>query len=127
MIIKQVTVIVENKEGRFKEVMDLIASEGIEVDAFSMADTVTRLIVKDPEQVKALLEENGYEVDLTDVISVRLSPHHGALSKFLVRVAEEKINFEYMYAYTTGSGMIFLPSDVEKAEKILEDWENTNS
>ena len=45
MIIKQVTVIVENKEGKLKEVMDIITSQGINVHALSMADTVTRLIV----------------------------------------------------------------------------------
>ena len=51
MIVKQVTVRVENREGKLKEVMDILAEENINVEAISMADTVTRLILPNPEQV----------------------------------------------------------------------------
>ena len=68
MIIKQVTVIVENKEGKLKEVMDIITSQGINVHALSMADTVTRLIVDDPEGVKEILVTLSYDTS-TDPLS----------------------------------------------------------
>ncbi len=123
MIIKQVTVIVENKEGKLKEVMDIITSQGINVHALSMADTVTRLIVDDPEGVKEILEDQGYEVHLTDVISVKVPSRPGSLTDMLHRLMVAKINLEYMYAYASGSGMVFLPSDVEKTDEILRDWE----
>ncbi len=123
MIIKQVTVIVENKEGKLKEVMDIISSQGIDVHALSMADTVTRLIVDDPEGVKDILEDQGYQVHLTDVISVKVPSRPGSLMDMLHRITEAKINLEYMYAHASGSGMIFLPSDVKKTDEILKDWE----
>ena len=123
MIIKQVTVIVENKEGKLKEVMDIITSQGINVHALSMADTVTRLIVDDPEGVKELLEDQGYEVHLTEVISVKVPSRPGSLTDMLHRLTVAKINLEYMYAHASGSGMIFLPSDVKKTDEILKDWE----
>ena len=44
MIVKQVTVRVENREGKLKEVMDILGKENINVEALSMADTVTRRI-----------------------------------------------------------------------------------
>ena len=56
MIVKQVTVRVENREGKLKEVMDLLGRENINVEALSMADTVTRLILPEPEQVAAWIE-----------------------------------------------------------------------
>ena len=123
MIIKQVTVIVENKEGKLKEVMDIITSQGINVHALSMADTVTRLIVDDPEGVKEILEDQGYEVHLTDVISVKVPSRPGSLTDMLHRLTVARINLEYMYAHASGSGMIFLPSDVKKTDEILKDWE----
>ena len=55
MIVKQVTVRVENREGKLKEVMDLLGRENINVEALSMADTVTRLILPEPEQVAEIL------------------------------------------------------------------------
>ena len=126
MIIKQVTVIVENKEGKLKEVMDIITRQGIDVHALSMADTVTRLIVDDPESVKELLQDQGYQAELTDVISVTIPSKPGSLSQMLHKIAEAEINLEYMYAHASGSGMIFLPSDVEKTDEILKDWEEVD-
>ena len=123
MIIKQVTVIVENKEGKLKEVMDIIASQGIDVHALSMADTVTRLIVDDPEGVKEILEDQGFDAHLTDVISVKVPSRPGSLTDMLQRISEARINLEYMYAYASGSCMVFLPSDVKKTDDILKGWE----
>ena len=60
MIVKQVTVRVENKEGKLKEVLDVLAEKQINVEAISMADTVTRLILSNPEEVVTLLTENGF-------------------------------------------------------------------
>lgn len=121
MIVKQVTARVENKEGKLKEVVDILAKENIQVEAISMADTVTRLIVKDPDGVAAMLKAHGYPVELTDVIRVKIPSRSGALTQMLVAIADAGINLEYMYAFAAeeGNQMIFYPSDVQKTEEIL--------
>ena len=42
----------------------------------------------------------------------------------LVDIAKEKINLEYMYAFATGSGdeMIIRPSDVERTNELLSEY-----
>lgn len=124
MIVKQVTVRVENREGKLKEVMDILAEENINVEAISMADTVTRLILPNPEQVAEILRKHKYEVELTDVIRVKVPSRAGALANMLVDIAKEKINLEYMYAFATGSGdeMIIRPSDVERTNELLSEY-----
>ena len=106
-----------------QEVMDILDQENIEVEAISMADTVTRLIVADPEGVATILKRHGYPVELTDVIRVRIPSDSGALARMLVAIANANINLEYMYAFATeeGSQMIFYPSDVARTEEILAD------
>lgn len=125
MIISQVTVTVENKDGKLKEVMDILGANDINVEALSMADTVTRLIVADPQGCAKLLCSHGYEVELTDVLRVRIPSRAGALAQMLVNVAEEHINLEYMYAFATGNGdeLIIRPSDVQRTDELLKDWE----
>ncbi len=127
MIIKQVTVTVENKEGKLKEVMDILGKENINVEALSMADTVLRLIVADPEGTKELLQEHKYEVELTDVLRVKVPSKPGVLGNMLVSIAAEKINLEYMYAFATGSGdeMIIYPSDIKRADELLSEVEQS--
>lgn len=125
MIISQVTVTVENKDGKLKEVMDILGAHNINVEALSMADTVTRLIVKDSAGCADLLKQHGYEVRLTDVLRVKIPSKAGALAKMLVDIAAEHINLEYMYAFATGNGdeLIIRPSDVQRANELLNDWE----
>ena len=124
MIVKQVTVRVENREGKLKEVMDILAEENINVETISMADTVTRLILPNPEQVAEILRKHKYEVELTDVLRVKVPSRAGALANMLVDIAKEKINLEYMYAFATGSGdeMIIRPSDVERTNELLSEY-----
>ena len=124
MIVKQVTVRVENREGKLKEVMDILAEENINVEAISMADTVTRLILPNPEQVAEILRKHKYEVELTDVLRVKVPSRAGVLANMLVDIAKEKINLEYMYAFATGSGdeMIISPSDVERTNELLSEY-----
>ncbi|MDD7114479.1 MAG: amino acid-binding protein [Lachnospiraceae bacterium] len=124
MIVKQVTVKVENREGKLKEVMDILAMENINVEAISMADTVTRLILPNPEQVAEILRGHKYEVELTDVLRVKVPSRAGALANMLVDIAKEKINLEYMYAFATGDGdeMIIRPSDVERTNELLSEY-----
>ena len=124
MIVKQVTVRVENIEGKLKEVMDLLGRENINVEALSMAETVTRLILPNPEQVVEVLKKHRYQAELTDVLRIRIPSRAGVLAEMLVAFAEEGINVEYMYAFATGEGdeMILCPSDLEKADRLLRKY-----
>lgn len=124
MIVKQVTVRVENREGKLKEVMDILGKEKINVEALSMTDTVTRLILPDPGRVVEILRRHKYEVELTDVLRIKIPSRAGALSEMLMAFAGEGINLEYMYAFATGAGdeMIMRPSDVQKADRLLKGY-----
>jgi len=124
MIIKQVTVTIENKEGKLKEVMDILGNAMINALAISSADTVVRLILPDPEEGLKVLKDHGYEVELTDVLSLSCASKAGMLGHMLTSLAAEHINLEYMYAFATGSGdrMIIKPSNVERANELLKEY-----
>ena len=57
MIIKQISIFVENKKGRLAEITDIIAKAGANIRALSIADTtdfgILRLIVDKPEDAAA--------------------------------------------------------------------------
>ena len=81
-------------------------------------------ILPNPEQVAEILRKHKYEVELTDVLRVKVPSRAGALANMLVDIAKEKINLEYMYAFATGSGdeMIIRPSDVERTNELLSEY-----
>ncbi len=124
MVIRQVTVKTENREGQLQGVMDVLSQEKINVEALSVADTVMRLIVEQPEYTAQVLKEQGYQAEVTRVLRIKIPSRVGALAQMLAAFAREGINLEYMYAFATGEGdeMILRPSDLEKADVLLADF-----
>ena len=76
MIIKQLSVFLENKQGRMCAVADLLAQNNINIRALSLADTtefgILRLIVDKPEEGKKILSEAGIVVRVTNVLSLTM-------------------------------------------------------
>lgn len=128
MKLKQLSVFLENKPGRLRELCALLAENGINIITLSLADTeqfgILRLIVKKYDEAKELLEKNGFVAKLTDVIAVEVKDEPGGLSDILKIEEESGISVEYMYAFTIKSGenavLLFRFDDMDKAVSALQ-------
>ena len=128
MYIKQLSVFIENREGRLEEVLDVLKQSGVNIVSLSLADTseygLLRLLVNDPEAGKTALRENGFSAMLTDVLGVKLCHRVGYLQELLEVICKNGINIEYMYALSTGTddaSIVIKTSDLEKAAEILKE------
>ena len=125
MLIKQLSIFLENKKGRFTEVTTILGDAGVNMTAFTVAENsdfgIVRIIVDDPEKAKTVLKENKYAVTVTDVICLQTPNHPGVLSKIMKIVAQADISVEYMYAFSFGKGAIVIirPNDLEKTVSVL--------
>ena len=103
MVIKQLSIFLENKTGRLNDVAKLLGDSGINMTAYSLADNsdfgILRVIVFRSCKGRKILKENRFAVSLTDVICVRIDNLPGALSKVLAILAKADIYIEYMYAF----------------------------
>lgn len=128
MAIKQLSVFVENKEGKLREITDILAKAGIDIRALSIADTsefgILRLIVRDPQKAKALLEKNGFVATINDVVGVEINDRPGGLAEIIRLFAERDINMEYMYAFLTRTEnkayLVVRVDDASEVENLLE-------
>lgn len=128
MYIKQLSVFIENREGRLEEVLDVLKQSGVNIVSLSLADTseygLLRLLVNKPEAGKNALRENGFSAMLTDVLGVKLCHRVGYLQELLEVICKNHINIEYMYALSTGTddaSIVIKTSDLEKAAEILKE------
>jgi hypothetical protein len=125
MLIKQLSIFLENKQGRFTEVSSLLGEAGINMTAFTVAENsdfgIVRLIVSDPEAARALLKEHRYAVSITDVICVQTPNQPDSLAKVMRVLADAGIFIEYMYAFSFGNGAVVIirPDDLEKTMEVL--------
>ena len=125
--IQQLSVFLENTEGRLDEVLDILAKNDVNIVALSLADTsdygMLRMIVSEPQKGRAALKDAGITAMLTDVVALRVPHATGSLSKAMHQIVEGDVNIEYMYALTRPQNgnpvMIMSFKDLESAEKIL--------
>lgn len=130
MFIKQLSVFIENEEGRLEEVLDVLKEEQINIISLSLADTseygILRLITAKPEAAQAALKNKGFTARLTDVLAVRLSHQVGTLQEILSIVCKAGLNVEYMYALSNkedDSSIICKISNGDEAAELLESRE----
>ncbi|MBQ4348963.1 MAG: ACT domain-containing protein [Clostridia bacterium] len=129
MIIKQISIFVENKKGRLAEITETLAKAGANIRALSIADTtdfgILRLIVDKPDESAAALKEAGITVSVTNVIAVGIDDVPGAFSRPMRILADAEIDVEYMYAFITRKSerayVILRVADNDAAAKVLLD------
>lgn len=124
---KQVSVFLENKFGRLNEVAQVLGDAGINISAFTVADTsdfgVLRLIVTDPVKACEVLRDKQFSVRTTDVVLVNSSNQPGALAGLLKLLSEADVFIEYLYAFSMNNDravIVIRPSEIEKCIAVLE-------
>ena len=127
MAIQQLSVFVENTPGSLAEITEVLAGEGIDIRALSIADTwdfgILRLLVNRPEEALDALKGRGFTVSINDVIGIGVDDRPGGLSKALRLLGESGLVVEYLYAYVSRvDGLaygILRMDDNAAAEKLL--------
>ena len=129
MLIKQVSVFVENKPAALEEVVQIIGSNDIDIYALSLADTtdfgILRLIVSDPDKAKEVLKAKGLIVKRTDVIAIVVEDKPGGLVHALDVMKKNDINIEYIYAFIgkneKGATVVMKVNNPDEAINLLKD------
>ena len=128
MLVKQVSIFVENKEGKIADVLKILAKENINISALSLADTtnfgILRLIVDDPKKAKNILQMEDMIVKINEILAVGINDEPGGLAKVLDILAKANVQIEYMYAFTGHNKeyatVVFKTNDIEKAYDCLK-------
>ncbi|MEG2000873.1 MAG: acetolactate synthase [Evtepia sp.] len=126
MLIKQISVFIENQKGRLAEVLSILAEHRIDISALSLADTsdfgILRLIVDKPDTASEILRSEGLIVKVNDVLAIAMDDRPGGLSGTLNAIAD--ISIEYMYAFVgkqDGKAVVVMRvSDADAAVKALQ-------
>lgn len=102
MFVKQISVFIENRQGRLAEFSRLLAQNEIDLVAISVADTtnfgILRAVTGDYEKTAEILRGNGYTANLTDVLAVAVPDEPGGLAAVLQMLSDADISIEYLYS-----------------------------
>ncbi len=128
MKIQQLSIFAENKPGHLAGPCRLLAEQGVDIRALSLADTqhfgILRLIVSDAAKATKLLEDAGQVVKTTEVLAVEVADEPGGLARVLTALEGSPVNIEYMYAFPFGhqgkAVLIFRFADPDAAITVLQ-------
>ena len=127
MTVNQVSVFIENRQGRLGEVLQVLKDNDVNILSISLADTteygLLRLIVNKPEHAKDVLLKAGFSSMLTEVLIVKVSHVAGSLQNILSAIAKANVSIEYMYGLSvesTDASIVMKTNELEEAEAVLK-------
>lgn len=126
LIIKQLSIFLENKAGRLTELTRLLGKEGINLSAFSMSESpdfgIMRVVLSNPDVAQTLLTENGFTVTLCDVVCLYIPNTPGSLSEALLILSENNISVDYMYAFAMDeiARVVIRTNDTLRCVEVLQ-------
>jgi hypothetical protein len=128
MKLKQLSLFLENKPGALSTPVKILADAGINILTLSIAESrqygILRLLVRDWQGARSLLEKHGLMVKVTDVLAIEVADRPGGLAEVLLALEQAGINLEYMYAFTLKRDskglLLFRFDDPDKAIDALQ-------
>ena len=127
MTVNQVSVFIENRQGRLGEVLQVLKDNDVNILSISLADTteygLLRLIVNNPERARDVLLQAGFSSMLTEVLIIKVPHVAGSLQNILSAIAKANVSIEYMYGLsveTTDASIVMKTNELDKAQEVLK-------
>ena len=128
MHIHQISVFLENRVGQLAQITRLLAQEGVDIRAISIAETadygLARMIVDDASKASGILLQHGDILSMTPVWAVEVPDRPAGLAELLEVLEQIHVDVEYMYSLFTHRNdtayMVLRISDEAAFTKALE-------
>ncbi len=128
MLVKQLSVFMENKPGRLYKLTNALGKEGLDFVTLSIADTkdygIVRFIARDNDKAYEVLKNAGFAVEQTSLIGVEVPDVPNALAEVIGLLEKEDINIEYLYSFVltnyNTAKILLKVEDTDKAIKLFE-------
>ena len=103
-MIDQITVFLENSEGRLAALCRTLADAGVSMSALTIADTtdygVVRIICDKPAHALEVLEQADFRAVATKVSAIQVPNRPGGLADLLDTLGSLDLNIEYGYCFS---------------------------
>ena len=130
MKLRQLSLFLENRPGALRLPCEVLGRAGIDILTLSLADTqqfgILRLVVKEEERARQVLEDAGCVVRLNDVLAVEVPDRAGGLADVLGAFEGTGLSVEYLYPLQAGhrgrsAVLVLRVEDPQRAVQLLAD------
>jgi hypothetical protein len=128
MLVNQIAVFLENKQGRLNSLIKSVAAADINIESLNIADTddfgIVRMVTSDNARALNVIKSAGFTASTVDLVGVEVKDKPGSFAGILEALSANGISIEYVYSFTCREGItliLFKTAQRELAEKVLED------
>lgn len=125
-VVDQISVFVENQPGRLGALCEVLAEEGINIQAIMVPSGtdygIVHVIVDRHEDAMQALDARSYRTYTSRVLDVELEDRPGALADLAAQLSDASVDIKYAYSAVAGrrGRLILAVSDAERARVMLE-------
>jgi hypothetical protein len=128
--LRQLSLFLENRPGALRGPCEALGRAGIDILTLSLADTqqfgILRLVVREEERAREVLEAAGCVVRLNDVLAVEVPDRAGGLADVLGAFEGTGISVEYLYPlvgahHGRNAVLVLRVEDSDRAVGVLQD------
>lgn len=122
--IKQISLFLENRQGKLNSILTALKKEEIEIQAASVADTtdygILRLITSNQNKAAELLTAQGNLVNINEVIAIEVEPHTDAFADAIDALTDGGCTINYLYTFHKNGKLVLIirPADLELTERV---------
>ena len=128
MKLTQISIFLENKQGRLFDVCSALGKNKINIRALTIAESegfgILRIVVNKPNEAIKVLKAQGFVAQLTEIVAVEVDDRPGGLAGILKVLREAGINVEYMYGFVEKFSdralLVFRFDDPDKAIQVFK-------
>ena len=123
-MIDQITVFLENSEGRLAALCRTLADANVNMMALTIADTadygLVRIICDDPARAAEALDVADFRTVITKVAVIGVPNRPGGLAELLETLDALKLNIEYGYCFSAAGDHAVDVLKIQGAEQAAE-------
>ena len=95
--ISELYVLLENSPGTVGELARVLKKKGVSIYAIGLFIDTARLHVSDPELARQVMQDQGYQVELRDVLHIDVPNKPGVLMELTQKLGNAGININHLY------------------------------
>jgi hypothetical protein len=109
-VVNELTLAMPNRPGMLAKLTSALAKAGVNIVAVSVVESTTvsviRMVTDDTGEARKVLKEMGVDAasSVKDVLALSMVNKPGALAKACQKLADKKVNIDYVYGSASGTG-----------------------
>lgn len=126
MLIGQIAVFLENRQGRLNDMLRALEKANVNVQSLNIADTsdfgIVRMLTDNNAAALSALSGAGFTASITNLVAVEVDDKPGSLANTVEALTAANINIEYVYSFTVREGrtlILIKTEDTDYAQKVL--------